>query len=377
MKLPATRISILLLSILCLTLLPSVAAQTKSWGFNGNGELGIGNYTNAVLPQTVTTVPDATYINSGLYHTLFLKAGGSVHISGVNIYGTLGDGETQGEAPTPIPVAGMTNAVQVATNGYHSMVLKADGTVWAWGVNTYGQIGNGTFSSSGCFCAPSPVQTLISNVVQIDAGYNFSMALKADGTVWGWGTLTGNGTAAVNALPAQTGANVAEFNNIISISGGNAHALALGADGTVWSWGWNRSGQLGSGSSSQNEHRHLPARVNGLSGVTQIAAGEEHSVALKSDGTVWVWGRNDQGQIGNDTIFSGGCMCVPLPTQANITDVIDIKAEGYFTLARKRDGTVWAWGGNNYGQIGNGVTANAQRVPVQSMVGAGNALIGA
>ncbi|HEX8737519.1 MAG TPA: hypothetical protein VF721_19460 [Pyrinomonadaceae bacterium] len=375
MKLPA-RISTFLLTVFCLTLSANVAAQTKAWGYNGSGELGIGNYINAPIPQTVTAMPDATNISSGLYHTLFLKADGSVHIAGVDVYGTLGNGGTQGEALTPMPVAGMTNALQVASNGYHSMVLKADGTVWAWGSNSYGQIGMGTFSPATCFCVNSPRQSLISNVIQIDASYVTSMALKADGTVWTWGTDSGDGTNGyVSSVPVQKGAANADFNNIISISGGDSHGLALKSDGTVWAWGWNSRGQLGDGSS--DNHRNRVERVSGLSGVTQIAAGEEHSVALKPDGTVWVWGRNDRGQIGNGTMNSAGCLCVPLPTQANISDVVDIKAEGDFTLARKRDGTVWAWGSNFYGQTGSGGTANSQSVPAQSMVGDGNALVGA
>lgn len=268
----------------------------------------------------------------------------------------------------------MNTAVQVATSGHHSLVLKEDGTVWAWGYNWWGQIGNGTFSWTGCECAPFPFRALVTDVAQIDAGFGASLALKKDGTVWIWGSGLGSSSGS-STVPYQTGVNLDGFNNIISISMGNSHAVALSADGRVWSWCWNSRGQLGNGS-SQN-WTDFPARIEGISGVTQIAAGDEHTAALKKDGTVWIWGRNDRGQIGNDTITSDGCLCIPVPTQANITDVTDIKAEGNFTIARKRDGTVWIWGDNQYGQAGNGTTTNNQRVPTQSTVGTGNALIGA
>ena len=372
---PSARISIFLLSVLCLTLSLGVGAQTRSWGGNG-GLFGNGSFDDSPVPQTVTALSDATDISSGLYHTVFLKADGSVHVSGTSVYSALGNGGMPPQVSTPIPVAGMTNAIQVATSGAHTMVLKADGTIWAWGYNFWGQIGNGTSSTSGCYCAPFPVQAFISNVVLIDAGFGTSLALKADGTVWGWGLNRANGQEINNVLPRQVGANATDFNNIISISTGNLHSAALKADGSVWTWGWNSRGQLGNGTSGVNQ-TSLPARISGLSGVKQIAAGDEITVALKADGTVWVWGRNDLGQIGNDTVNSDGCLCVPLPTQANITDVIDIKAEGRFTLARKRDGTIWAWGNNQFGQVGNGTTAaGGQHVPAQSLVGAGNALIG-
>ncbi|HLM00219.1 MAG TPA: hypothetical protein VK400_04125, partial [Pyrinomonadaceae bacterium] len=134
-----------------------VSAQTRAWGENGYGQLGIGNTINQPLPQTVTAMPDATGISSGLYHTLFLKSDGTVAAAGYNGHGQLGTGVGGANQSTPVPVPNLTTVVQVTAGIFHSAALLSDGTVRSWGSNLEGQIGNGKISQpTGCHCIPTP-----------------------------------------------------------------------------------------------------------------------------------------------------------------------------------------------------------------------------
>ena len=205
----------------------------------------------------------------------------------------------------------------VATGASHTIALKYDGTVWTWGNNTNGQLGNNSTENSS-----SPVQVK-----------------SADGN----GYLT----------------------NIIEISAGSDHNMALSKDGTVFTWGSNAYGQLGNGSSVNSM---LPVQVKSADGnsfltdVVQISAGYVHSMALKKDGTVWTWGRNDGGQLGNNNTSNKS-----LPVQVKggasgseyLTDVVQVTAGNWHSMALKANGTVYAWGWGQYGQLGNGYTTNS------------------
>jgi alpha-tubulin suppressor-like RCC1 family protein len=192
--------------------------------------------------------------------------------------------------------------VAIAAGGAHSLALKSDGTVWAWGYNGYGQLGDGTTSSRSL---PVPVSGL-SGVTAIAAGNNgyittHSLALKSDGTVWAWGynnygQLGDNSTTARNS-PTQVLSAVGQpFTSVTAIAAGGGHSLALKADGTAWAWGYNYYGQLGDGSTTA---RGLPVQLPGLTGVTAIAAGDNHSLAASTDGTEWAWGSGGHGRLGN------------------------------------------------------------------------------
>ncbi|HEY5973589.1 MAG TPA: choice-of-anchor D domain-containing protein, partial [Geobacteraceae bacterium] len=173
--------------------------------------------------------------------------------------------------------------VAIATGNYHSLALKGDGLVWAWGYNYLGQLGNG---STGDLYTPVQVAGL-SGVTAIAAGYFHSIALKSDGTVWTWGNNSdgqlGDGSTGQSAAPIQ----VAGLSGVTAIAGGGSHTVALKGDGTVWAWGNNGDGQLGNGTTGQSV---TPVQVTGLTDVVAIAAVNAHTVALKSDGTVWTWG---------------------------------------------------------------------------------------
>jgi hypothetical protein len=179
-------------------------------------------------------------------------------------------------------------------------------------------------------------------------------------------------------LPAQVGAGVAGFNNIIAISAGETHAMALKSDGTVWVWGSNAFGQVGNGIFGGDQL--VPVQNNALSGVAQISAGLVHNVAFKTDSTFWTWGSNAYGQAGNGAFETTGCRCLTSPQQNTLlSNTVEIEAIGSGTLARLSDGGVWAWGANLAGEVGNGTITSkgcqCEPSPVQSSAGTGKALI--
>ncbi|HET8809933.1 MAG TPA: T9SS type A sorting domain-containing protein [Flavobacteriaceae bacterium] len=189
-----------------------------------------------------------------------------------------------------------------------------------------------------------PAQIIgLTGVVGIVAGNNYSLALKSDGTVWGWGWNLTDGSQ--NNAPMQ----ISNLHGIIAIEGGGFHSLALKNDGSIWAWGINEFGQLGDGNNT-GTNWNLPVKVSNLNNVIDISAGLEHSLAVKSDGTVWSWGRNNHGQLGN-----GSNTDQNIPIQiSGLNGVISVSGGWFHSFALKNDGTAWAWGQNGWGQLGNG-----------------------
>lgn len=370
---PVTITLNLLLGMLFLSI--GAQAQIKGWG-NGT-TLGIGTQDVQSSPVMITSVPDATDANGYYQHAVFAKADGTVFTTGINCAGSLGNGLTDGTQYTPAPVLNLTNVTQVAAGWCQSFALRSDGTVWGWGHNSVGQLGTGANSTNACGCIPTPAQAAISNVVQFDAGADFTLALKSDGTVWAWGFnrygQLGNNSTVNSPTPVQVGVGVTGFNNLIAVSAGEFHSMALKSDGTVWTWGNNGEGETGNGTFG-DQLQLQPVQNTTISDVRQIASGSSHNIAIKTDGSIWIWGSS--GQIGNGSGSQGCCVAVP---QRNTTmaNVIDVKSEGQNTLTKLNDGSIWAWGVNTHGQMGNGTVFpnTGQLTPVQSSVGAGNALI--
>ncbi len=291
-------------------------------------------------------------IAAGYNHTIALKNDGTVWAWGWNHQGQLGDGTTTGSTE-PVQVRDLSGVTALTAGYYHSAALKNDGTVWAWGSNMYGQLGNGTTSNSSI-----PVKVLnLSGVRDISRGGSHTIALKSDGTVWAWGSnecgQLGDGTTTNSLVPVM----VEGLTDIIAVTGGAYHTAALKSDGTVWAWGSNRMGQLGDGTTTDSP---VPVMVSGLSGVTSLASGENHVIALKNDGTVWAWGANSTGQAGDGTTTNRN-----LPVRVSgLTDAVAINAGFSYSMALTREGTVWGWGANSQGQLGNGTTGNST-VPVK------------
>lgn len=246
----------------------------------------------------------------------------------------------------------------VGPGNSHTLLLDEDGTVRAVGWNDFGELGNNSTTDSTTWVNVSG----LTDVVQVVAGYNWSMALKRDGTVWTWGNngvgqlgLGDKGAGTHRLVPTQTG-----LSNVVALAAGENFSAALLANGTVATWGSNNHGQLGDNWNVWEQP--VPTVVAGLAGVTAIAAGGMHIVALKSDGTLRAWGGNDQGQTGN---VADTDVLTPVTPNA-IGNAVKIAAGYYNSYAVLANGTVMAWGINNYGCLGNGGTTPAtSKTPVQ------------
>ena len=341
----------------------------------------------AIAALTVTTVSYAattSHISAGAAHSAVIDSSGKLWAWGANTLGQLGNGTTSNNR---VPVLIGEGFAQVSAGANHTLAIKPNGSLWAWGNNAYGQLGNGNFTSS-------TVPVLVGNGFrQAAAAKYFSVALKTDGSLWTWGNnevgSLGNGTRATcsvtttNSCPddAYSGASqptqIGTGYSAISANSGAFHVLALKPDGSLWAWGLGESGQIGN-----NSTLNALAPVQVGSGFSTISAGRSSSFAIKADGTLWAWGSNSSSQLGSGTAKSSE----PLPvlvgsgysqvSAGGITGVegIALPFGNTHTLALKTDGTLWAWGQNTYGQLGDGTTAT-RSTPVQ--VGTGFARISA
>jgi alpha-tubulin suppressor-like RCC1 family protein len=315
------------------------------WGSSGSGELGDGSYAARPLPVAVAWPGTATRIAAGFFHSLALDDRGSVWAWGGNTSGELGDG-TQRSRLVPTAVVGLPAISAIAGGSEFSLALDATGSVWSWGQSSNGRLGKGETQS---FSYPTPATiTGLPTVAAIAAGSGHGLALARNGAVWAWGFNNygqlGNGTRTDQSRPVA----VQGLSNIVAIAGGSFHSLALDAQGQIWAWGNGYLGQLGTGTDSDSL---IPLRITGLRNVVEISAFEHTSYARTADGQIWAWGRNELNQLGT------GWQVDWNPTPAPITTVGDFAsmAAGNGTLlALRRDGSVWSWGGNDHGELGDG-----------------------
>ena len=319
---------------------------------------------------TTSAVTEGEYrrvgISAGASHTILAKSDGTVWAWGGNNEGQIGDGTTTSRS-APLQVLAVSGAVAVSAGSYHSVALTSEGAVWAWGRNMYGQLGDGTSTQR-----LSPVQVPgLSGVTAVAASENSTYALKGDGTLWAWGHNNegqlGDGTKTDRYSPVQ----VQGLSDVATVSAGALHGAALRSDGTVWTWGCNVFGALGDGTTTS---RLTPIQVTSLSGMTGIAADGYHTLAVKNDGTLWAWGTGSFGELGNGAMP----MFSSTPVQAiGLTAAAAAEAGAYHSIALLDDGTLAACGYNLYGQLGDGTNTNRSiAVPVLGMssvvaVGAG------
>ena len=323
----------------------------KACGANDTGQLGDGTETQRFSPIQTNGLNGIVSISAGALHSLFLKYDGTVWVCGWNIYGQLGDGTTNNMLNTN-KISGLSNIVSISAGEYQSLFLKNDGSVWACGGNSFGQLGDGTIIDKG-----APIQIVGSSfgAIAIATGTQHSLILKNDGTVWAFGDnqfgQLGDGTTIQRLTPVQ----VSSLTGIIAIAGGGQHSLFLKNDGTVWACGNNQFGQLGNVSATST-----PVKVNGLTNVIKIAAGYYHSLFLKNDGGVWGCGNNGSGQLGDGTTNGRS-----IPDKiVGLTGITSIAAGEGNSLFSKNDGTFWACGDNWQGQLGDVITLN-KYIPFQ------------
>ena len=377
-----------------------------TWGWNRSGQLGDQTQINRAIPARVEDLSSVVSISAGAYgvaavtndgkvrswgsprleslanlsdvksvalsdgHAIGLNRNGTVWTVGQNNEGQLGNGSTI-DSSTPVVVPGIADAVAVAAEFGNSAVLKRDGTVWIWGGSHGPMLGVALTTNSSI---PVGV-TGLSNVTAASAGYSHAVALKADGTVWAWG---GNNKGALgdgSQVSRPTPSKVQGLSDVVSVAAQYDRSAALKADGTVWTWGGRGQVEFAGDGSTSYPYDLEPTMLTGLTGIQAIALGRYHTLALKSNGTVWTWGNNASGQLGNGTKIDN---MVP-SVVPGLTDVVAVAAGGDwiveagrwgggYSVALKKDGSVWAWGDNGFGQLGDGTYNNFSTSPVKVQV---------
>lgn len=306
-------------------------------------------YTVTVIPEVASKVA-ATYNSSCL-----LTAAGEVYCWGDNTYGKLGNGNTTAQTK-PVRASALTGKYTDLAAGYHGHVcaLKNDSTVWCWGNGSYGQLGNGANSSSS---TPQQVSGL-SNVRSISSGYYHSCAIKNDGSMWCWGQGAavgdpGDGKTSNRNIPVQV---YGMSSGVLSMGTGNGYSCASKSDGSVWCWGNGGDGRLGDGSAVT---RTQPSRVSGLSNVVAMTGGYHHTCAVKSDKTVACWGNPQDYQLGNGV--NSGTFYTPQPV-IGLANTYLLTSGDHHSCAIRTDRTVVCWGANGYGQLGDGATGTRKEL---------------
>lgn len=340
---------------------------TLSTGYNGFGQLGYGN--DNLSPRSIPDylgqyLPFSGAVAGGNHSIAFIN-NSSVRTWGYNNFGQLGnsDSSVATHSTSPVPVFRTISGVRqnlsgikaVAAGAFHSLALRNDDTLWAWGSNDAGQLGADTLTTLGRLYSPEPKMVaaagvILANFSSIAANGKHSLA-RASGKVWAWG-LNGSGQLGIDphttgALNVPTVVNV-PTSGIAGIAAGSAFNYAVGKDGTLWAWGNNGNGQLGNNSTVST---HIPVQVltasGPLTGIVQATAGIQHGLALDNSGNVWAWGYNHFGQLGNSSA-KDSAVAVQVSGVANATEV---RAFGSSSMA-KVGGAWYVWGDNSFGQLG-------------------------
>ena len=344
-----------------------------TWGYNSNSQLGVNDTTNRSTP--VTTIAGGTNWKqiscSGahfnfFYHTAAIKTDGTLWVWGNNNNVQLGTNDTIRKSTPVTTFAGGTDWKQVSCSGNHTAAIKTDGTLWTWGNNSSAQLGDNSIVNKS-----TPITTFAggTNWKQVSAGYKSCMAIKTDGTLWSWG-YNGRGQHATNDTTTRS-TPVTTFvggTNWMQISNGFRHRAVIKTDGTLWTWGYNNSGQLG----INNTTTQIITPVTTFAGGTnwkQVFCGENSSAAIKTDGTLWVWGIGFNSGLG---VTDATNRSTPVTTFAGGNNWKQVSVGTHRMGAIKTDGTLWLWGSGNDGAIGNFSTSPARSTPVTTFAGGNN-----
>ena len=345
-----------------------------AWGNNNFGTLGDNTNINKSSPvQTIGAGANWTQVSVSCGASQFaggIKSDGTLWAWGNNQFGMLGDNTVIRKSSPVQTVAGGTNWSQIATGYSMCAAIKTDGTLWTWGRNNSGQIGN----SSGVASFSSPVQTSAGGTTwrTVSASNESFGAIKTDGTLWMWGSnsvgspgILGDNTTINKSSPVQT---TAAGTNWSKISFGETHAAAIKTDGTLWVWGSNGNGELGNADATFATKSSPVQTISSGTDWQDIKLGRWFSIALKTNGTLWTWGSNQSGKLGDNSNISTSS---PIQTVAGGSNWSFTAGGKHFSAAIKTDGTLWTWGQNNYGPLGDN-TSIAKSSPVQTIAGGTN-----
>lgn len=331
------------------------------WGGNLTGQLGINNIATRLTP--VTTFLGGTnwkQVSAGSLHTAAVRPDGILWNWGFNSYGQLGDNTTTYRSTPVTNLVSVNNWRSVACGRDHTCGIKTNGNLWTWGRNNEGQLGDNTTTNR---ITPITIFSSSLSWKDVEGGTAHTVAIQTDGTIWGWGRNVegqiGDGTNTQRNAPTRIGS----ANDWKQISCGGYQTSAIKKDGSLWVWGKNNFGQLGTND-----------KVNRLTPVTtylggndwkQVSVGGGHIAAVKVNGTLWLWGRNTEGQLGDNT---GLERITPITLFGGGTNWKSVSSGNAHTAAIKGDGTLWLWGYNSDGQIGDNTNIN-RLTPVTTFFG--------
>jgi alpha-tubulin suppressor-like RCC1 family protein len=341
-----------------------VGQELWTWGCGGVGILGTNSTNLTSSPvQTIAGGTNWNFISLGADHTTALKTDGTLWVWGCNGSGRLGD-NTLVNKSSPVQTIGSATNWKAVSGGFaQTIAIKTDGTLWSWGFNSTGQLGDNTTTTRS-----SPVQTISAGANWLTAAAGtHNGAIKTDGTLWNWGCGAagdlGNDSTINHSSPVQT---IAGGTNWRNISAGSRFFSALKTDGTLWIWGTAGSGRLGNVSTI---NRSSPVQtVSGGTNWKKSSLGSFHSSAIKTDGTLWSWGFNGFGQLGDNTTTNKSS---PIQTISQGNNWRGSFTGGCHTLAIKTDGTLWLLGIGTFGHLGND-NAISMSSPVQTVSGGTN-----
>ena len=328
--------------------------ELYNWGGNTAGQLGDNTTISKSSPIQLGSSTSWAAAGGGSGFSLAAKTDGTLWGWGNNGSGRLGDSTTVNKS-SPVQIGALTNWYLPACGTQHGMAVKTDGTLWTWGNNSSGQLGLGDTVSGRI--SPNQVGAL-TNWEQADGGDDLTLAVKTDGTIWGWGDnlngQVGDNSNIKRSSPVQIGA----LTNWVRVAAGQLHAMAVKTDGTLWTWGYSGDGALGQNDTTR---RSSPTQVGVLANWAYVAGGERHTVASKTNGELYAWGKNNRGELGDGTTTNRSS-----PVQIGaLTDWKNVAAKvSEHSVATKTNGTLWAWGYNFSGQIGDG-SKIARSSPVQ------------
>ena len=343
------------------------------WGLNTNGKLGDNTIVSKSSPvQVFGGAVNWEFARGGYYHNSGIKTDGTYWSWGANSFGQLGDNTIVHRSSPVQTVSFGSTWMKSSSAGSHVAAIKTDGTLWLWGNNDSGQLGDNTITHRS-----SPVQTITygNNWLQVSCGYNHTIATKTDGTLWTWGKNSygqlGDNTTTSKSSPIQT---ITRGTNWFSISTSFYSNFAIKTDGTLWCWGLNGSPAPGILGDNSTINRSSPIQtVTGGTNWKNVGSFAYHVAAIKTDCTLWTWGRNSLGQLGDNSTthrsspvqtISGGNNW---KTATGSGQAPSGSNDGH-TVAIKTDGSLWVWGCNAQGQLGDNTTTNRSS-PVQTILG--------
>ena len=344
------------------------------WGGNANGQFGNGSTAGSNIPVRIGTDTNWKMVSAGNDHTMAIRTDGSLWGWGNQQRGRLGNGSDLNAVSnvlTPVRIGTDNNWKYISAGRIHSAAIRADGSLWVWGWNNSGQFGNNSTANSP---VPVRVQYLLCptlawignlNWVSVSAGNEYTAAICSDGYLWTWGWnfagQLGNSSNVNSNTPVRVSINGNYYTwtqvcTSFSTTNDGVHTAAIRSDGSLWTWGGNGNGQLGNGS---NVNSNIPVRVGTDTNWMNVTAGNRFTIAIRNNGSLWSWGIGGSGQLGNNSSAGSNT-----PGQrGNDTNWLRVYAGGGHTVGFRTDGTVWVWGSNGSGQLGLGILDADRRVP--------------